>query len=385
MKNQKYTRNHSYLKLWSTEMAYFLGFFCADGHLDTSRNTIYIQLHRKDDYILKSFHNFFNYNGPLYYRPNSNSVQFNIYSKEITKDLMNFGLTRHKSQELKWIEQIPDQYVSHFVRGYFDGDGHVGLAQAHNPNDKKLVVKLVSTLPFIQRLKLEFEKHYGTECGSIKDNSSYYELVYTGSNHTKSFLDWIYKDSTEETRLKRKFDIYNEFINKEDYLEQTVKVDFELAEKIRNDHKNGLNTNELSLKYNVNRCSIKPILNNTTHTQEDNRDVRSQLYVEAWGENKHYLDWLKDERCIVDKNTLYDRLFKRNVPPEIAMTVIPDKGKTLWANPDSKKKTHLFTYEGEEKSILAWSKDFRCQVSYQKLRYRLLKLELSIEEALKQS
>ena len=384
MKNQKYTRNHSYLKLWSKEMAYFLGFFCADGHLDTSRNTIYIQLHRKDDYILKSFHNFFNYNGPLYYRPNSNSVQFNIYSKEITQDLMNFGLTRHKSQELKWIEQTPDQYVSHFVRGYFDGDGHVGLAQAHNPNNKKLIIKLVSTLPFIERLKKEFQKHYGSECGSIVDNNTYYELVYTGSNHTKSFLDWIYKDSTEETRLKRKYDIYNEFINKEDYLEQTVKVDFKLAENIRNDYKNGLNSNELSLKYNVNRCSIKPILDNITHTQEDNRDVRSQLYVVAWGENKHYLDWLKDERCIVDKNTLYDRLFKRNVPPEIAMTVIPDKGKTLWANPESKKKTHLFTYEGEEKSILAWSKDFRCEVNYQKLRYRLLKLELPIERALKE-
>ena len=384
MKNQKYTRNHSYLKLWSKEMAYFLGFFCADGHLDTSRNTIYIQLHRKDDYILKSFHNFFNYNGPLYYRPNSNSVQFNIYSKEITQDLMNFGLTRHKSQELKWIEQTPDQYVSHFVRGYFDGDGHVGLAQAHNPNNKKLIIKLVSTLPFIERLKKEFQKHYGSECGSIVDNNTYYELVYTGSNHTKSFLDWIYKDSTEETRLKRKYDIYNEFINKEDYLEQTVKVDFKLAENIRNDYKNGLNSNELSLKYNVNRCSIKPILDNITHTQEDNRDVRSQLYVVAWGENKHYLDWLKDERCIVDKNTLYDRLFKRNVPPEIAMTVIPDKGKTLWANPESKKKTHLFTYEGEEKSILAWSKDFRCEVNYQKLRYRLLKFELPIERALKE-
>jgi hypothetical protein len=383
MKKQKYNRNHCYFKTWSSDMAYFLGFFCADGHLATSKNTIYIQIHRKDDYILKIFHKFFEYDGPLYYRPNSNNVQFNIYSKEITQDLMNFGLTRHKSQELKWIEQIPEEYISHFVRGYFDGDGHVGLAQAHNPNDKKLIIKLVSTLTFIERLKIEFQKHFGSECGSIVDNNTYYELVYTGSNHTKSFLDWIYKDSTEETRLKRKFDIYNEFINKEDYLEQTVKVDFALAENIRNDYKNGLNSNELSLKYNVNRCSIKPILDNITHTQEDNRNVRSQLYLVAWGENKHYLDWLKDERCIVDKNTLYDRLFKRNVPPEIAMTVIPDKGKTLWANPDSKKKTYLFTYEGEEKSILAWSKDFRCQVNYQKLRYRLLKIELSIEEALK--
>jgi len=32
----------------------------------------------------------------------------------------------------------------------------------------------------------------------------------------------------------------------------------------------------------------------------------------------------------------------------------------------------------------SWSKDFRCQANYQKLRYRLLKLELLIEKALKE-
>ena len=380
---RKYNVDFDYFKNWSVEMAYLLGFICADGHIASSRNSLLIQLHKKDKYILENFMKFMKFEGKLYDYSSKTTCTLHISSKEITQDLMNFGLTRHKSQELKWIEQIPEEYVSHFIRGYFDGDGHVGLAQAHNPNNKNLILKLVSTLPFIERLKLEFEKHYGSECGSIKNNETYYELVYTGSNHTKSFLDWIYKDSTEETRLKRKFDIYNEFINKEDYLEQTVKVDFVLAEKIRNDYKNGLNSNELSLKYNVNRCSIKPILDNITHIQKDNRDIRSQLYIEAWGENKHYLDWLKDERCIVDKNTLYDRLFKRNVPPEIAMTVIPDKGKTLWANPDAKKKTHLFTYQGEEKSILAWSQDIRCEVNYQKLRYRLLKLGIKIDEALK--
>lgn len=383
MGNNKYNKNHNYFKQWSNQMAYVLGFFCADGHLATSKNKIQIQIHSKDDYILKKIISFIDYDGPLYYCKKTNIVQMVITSQEITKDLMNFGLTRHKSQDLKWIEQIPEQYISHFVRGYFDGDGHVGLAQAHNPNNKKLIVKIVSTLPFTERLKKEFENNYGSKCGSIINNETYYELIYTGANHTKSFLDWIYKDSTEETRLKRKYDIYADYINKDDYLEQTVKVDFELAEKIRNDYENGLNPNELSLKYNVNRCSIRPILDNITHIKEDNRDVRSRLYVEAWGEIKHYLDWLKDERCIVDKNTLYDRLFRRNVSPDIAMTAIPDKGKTLWVNPDSKKKTHLFTLDGEEKSILAWSQDSRCKVGYQKLRYRLLKKSMQIEEALK--
>jgi hypothetical protein len=372
----KYSINKDFFKTWSNEMAYLLGFFCADGHLATHRNSFIICLHRKDQYILENFMKFMEYGGVIYDYGKRTTVSLCISSKEITKDLMNFGLTRHKSQELRWIEQIPEEYISHFIRGYFDGDGHVGLAQAHNPNDKKLIIKIVSTLPFIEKLKIEFEKHYGSECGSIRNVETYFELTYTGSNHIKSFLDWIYKDSTKETRLKRKYDIYSSYINKENYIQETVKLDFKLAEKIREDSKNGLNSNELSLKYNVNRCSVKPILDEKTHVKSDNRDVRSQLYIEAWGEKKHYLDWLKDERCIVDKNTLYDRVFKRNWDPEFSMVTKPDKGRIL---APGKKQNLMFTYNGVEKNLRQWS--IELDIPYTTLKARLNK-NVPFEEAI---
>ncbi len=377
---RKYKLNEDFFKKWSIEMAYTLGFFCADGHLATHKNFLCIQLHRKDQYILENFMKFMEYGGVIYDYGKKTTVSLNITSKEMNKDLMNFGLTRHKSQELRWIDQIPEQYISHFVRGYFDGDGHIGLAQAHNPNNKRLIVKMVSTLPFIERLKLEFEKIYGSKCGSIGCRETYFELTYTGTNTTRAFLDWIYKDSTEETRLKRKYDIYSSYINKEDYLQETVKIDFELAEKIREDYNNGLNGNELSLKYNVNRCSIKPILDNFTHTKEDNRDVRSKLYVTAWGETKHYLDWLKDERCLVDKNTLYDRIFKRNWDAEFSMITKPDKGRIL---APGKKQNLMFSYNGVEKNLRQWSIEFN--IPYTTLKSRIVKNNMTLEEAINKS
>jgi hypothetical protein len=132
----------------------------------------------------------------------------------------------------------------------------------------------------------------------------------------------------------------------------------------------------------VNRSALNDVLKNITHLQEDNRDSRSTLYIEAWGEKKHIKDWIKDERCVVDEGCLRDRILKRNVPVEIAMSTKPDKGKTLWVNPDSKKKTHFFELDGEEKSILQWSKDPRCKVKYLKLKYRLLNKGMSLPEAL---
>jgi hypothetical protein len=375
------TKNEQYFKTWSNDMAYFLGFICADGHIATHRNMLSIQLNTKDLHILENFKVFLNYDGKIYFRKDLPSANLWVISKQMTQDLMNFGLTRHKSQELKWIEQIPEQYVSHFVRGYFDGDGHVGLAQDSNPNKKKIICKLVSTLPFIERLKKEFEKIYGKEIGSIKDNGSYFELYYSGQQSAIKFLEWIYTDSNENNRLKRKYDIYQNYIaHLNDDVVETQKIDFDLAQVIRQD--NELNINELSLKYNVNRSALNDVLKNITHLQEDNRDSRSTLYIEAWGEKKHIKDWIKDERCVVDEGCLRDRILKRNVPVEIAMSTKPDKGKTLWVNPDSKKKTHFFELDGEEKSILQWSKDPRCKVKYLKLKYRLLNKGMSLPEAL---
>lgn len=376
----KYNLNTNYFKTWSINMAYVLGFFCADGHLATSRNLFIIQIHKKDQYILENFMKFMEYGGVIYDYGKRSTVSLSIYSKEITKDLMNFGLTRHKSQELRWIDQIPEQYISHFVRGYFDGDGHIGLAQAHNPNNKNLVLSIVGTKNFLERLKKEFEKEHGNIIGHLRNEDTYHTLFFTGSNTTRAFLDWIYKDSTEETRLKRKYDIYSSYINKEDYLQETVKIDFELAEKIREDYNNGLNSNELSLKYNVNRCSIKPILDNFTHTKEDNRDVRSKLYVTAWGETKHYLDWLKDERCLVDKNTLYDRVFKRNWDPEFSMITKPDKGRIL---APGKKQNLMFSYNGVEKNLRQWSIEFN--IPYTTLKSRIVKNNMTLEEAINKS
>ena len=97
----KRTKNEKYFKTWSIEMAYFLGFICADGHLATHRNMLSIQLHTKDKYILENFKKFLNYDGNIYLRTDLPSANLWIISKEITQDLMNFGLTRHKSQELK--------------------------------------------------------------------------------------------------------------------------------------------------------------------------------------------------------------------------------------------------------------------------------------------
>ena len=49
----------------------------------------------------------------------------NINSKTIKDDLMNIhGINPCKSFNIEF-PYVPEEYLHHFVRGYFDGDGHV--------------------------------------------------------------------------------------------------------------------------------------------------------------------------------------------------------------------------------------------------------------------
>jgi hypothetical protein len=103
----KYKKNKDFFKVWTEDMSYVLGMFCADGHLATTKNSMILSLHIKDKHILESICNMMEYDGVLYKRKNQDSYTLHITDKAIAQDLISFGLNRNKSQDLKWIEQIP--------------------------------------------------------------------------------------------------------------------------------------------------------------------------------------------------------------------------------------------------------------------------------------
>lgn len=135
---RKYTVNDNYFKNWSNDMAYILGFWWADGymrkrHMRYSDYYIFsICQNTKDVYLLKEILKKMGSNNPIY-RPKTRpkGSHFEINSKEIYKDIINIGGTPNKSKIIR-IPKIPKQYVSHFIRGLFDGDGCIYIV-----NNKK--------------------------------------------------------------------------------------------------------------------------------------------------------------------------------------------------------------------------------------------------------
>jgi len=137
--------------------------------------------------------------------------------------------------------------------------------------------------------------------------------------------------------------------NSSKYIE-TVIPDYKMSCQIRFDYNYMfLKPIELSRKYNVNLATITSIINNITHIKEDDRNANAKIHLEAFGENKHILDWVNDDRCNVDIGTLRQRINIQGLSPEDAITKLPDS--------TSGTLKHTFEIDGEEKSITEILKD----------------------------
>lgn len=104
------------------EKAYWLGFLYADGYV-SKYNQIEISLALKDERHLEKLKKFVNTNTNII--KDDYRCRLLFCSKELANDLAFLGCVNNKSLILTFPtdEQVPQQLVRHFLRGYVDGDG----------------------------------------------------------------------------------------------------------------------------------------------------------------------------------------------------------------------------------------------------------------------
>ena len=127
----QYTENEDFFHIInSEEKAYYLGFICADGSI--KNNKLSITLNTKDIDILLNLKNLLKTTAPVSQRIYSDkrngtiihTTNIQIYSKKIVDDLSTLGVNKNKSNMLR-LPKINDELIRHFLRGLFDGDGHI--------------------------------------------------------------------------------------------------------------------------------------------------------------------------------------------------------------------------------------------------------------------
>lgn len=227
--NSKYTLNEHWLdEIDCQEKAYFLGFFYADGNtegLNKNSYSIRIKLQTKDKYILEKFAELFNSNRPLEYSEKyderwkiiKKTYSLRLGNKHLWNRMNELGCPPNKTLIITFPNFIPSDLMSHFIRGYFDGDGSIVLRD----NGNLANIRICGTENMMKGIYQQTKENTGVEGSCYADKTGKQMWLYDIANQRdiKIFCDWIYKDSV--IHLTRKYDEYIKFISTRDFSKQT--------------------------------------------------------------------------------------------------------------------------------------------------------------------
>ena len=205
--------DENFFKNWTPEMAYVLGFFAADGCLTVNhkRGNKYIEFTSTDYDIIEKIKTALKSDHKIGIRLGKKNCKtayrLQIGSKEIFDDLIALGFTPTKSLVMKF-PIIPTRYLAHFVRGYFDGDGHSNFCRFYR-KDRLTYGKFLQSgftsgsKIFLEKLQLILKENINLKLGTLYSHSGF-RLNYS-SKDSKKLFDFIYKDCSNTIYLARKY------------------------------------------------------------------------------------------------------------------------------------------------------------------------------------
>lgn len=125
-----------YFDKWTPNMAYILGLLFADGSVKRRLDTVIIGLKSDDEYILEFIKKELQIRVPIKRIPANGTTTVHstlcIHSKIAVKRMMDLGLMPMKSYNDYPFPDVPTDMLSHYIRGYLDGNGTVCESQSKN-------------------------------------------------------------------------------------------------------------------------------------------------------------------------------------------------------------------------------------------------------------
>lgn len=211
---KKYTLDINYFKKINTEeKAYILGFICADAHV--SKYRMKITLAEKDKELLIKIKKALKTNVSITYseRPNPHNslkicklVSIDICGREFTKHLIDKGITSNKTYTLNSsiLKYLPSYLISHFLRGYFDGDGNVLYGKKY-ASGTKYNINICGNKEFLLNT---YQKYFPStnKLYFAPKSKQMYVWKISSKKQVFNFLEYLYSNSS--IRLNRKYKIY---------------------------------------------------------------------------------------------------------------------------------------------------------------------------------
>lgn len=212
--------NESFFSSWSKEMAWVLGVVYTDGSIDPGRQentlrpisstTAKLAIGQKEPELLLKLIRLMGSNAKLI-TVTGGTMVLQIYSNKIYRDLVDIGLRPNKSLNMRFPD-IPKEYISHFIRGCWDGDGSIGFYE-----NKYRARFFCGSLSFIERfvkcLDMAGLPHRNITVRYTKRKNPFYNISFTGKKIVKLY-EFLYKDSEQSCYLERKQELFKNAYNK---------------------------------------------------------------------------------------------------------------------------------------------------------------------------
>ena len=216
-KKQTVLNEHYFENINNEHKAYWLGFLFADGSVTyKSENSCYIklELNHKDKYIIEKFAKDIKTDSVHDYDyGKKHNAELIVYSKIMAEDLSKYGIVPRKTYKNNYIPKIDKNFIRHFIRGYFDGDGCISLTKPKDQNISRAVLSFCADYTLAIELQ-KLLKSINVNCNIIdmkKYGNDIYSVRIVGNSNIIKMFNYMYKDSS--VYLIRKYDKFIKFFN----------------------------------------------------------------------------------------------------------------------------------------------------------------------------
>jgi len=202
---RKYNFNECFFHDLNEKSAYWLGFLYADGYVrmkDGKSGEIKLKLKNTDKNHIEKFLKDIECEKPIKCGVDGKSeyCMVTLYSNLLVNKLFELGCVNNKTQKIL-LPKLDEPHMSHFIRGYFDGDGSIHKVKNRT---NSFSVSICSNNNFNDDIVnfFGYGKSYKYENYSIVKISKIMDIM--------KFRDYIYSNAV--TFLERKFIKFKQII-----------------------------------------------------------------------------------------------------------------------------------------------------------------------------
>jgi len=203
-----YHVNEDFFSAWSPAMAWVLGLMITDGNIGIGASgTLVPSLSSISSPLLEAVRTAMDSNHPIKLKKQTlggTIFTLELCRRKLAEDLGLFGVNPKKSLTVPFPD-VPRQFLSHFIRGVFDGDGSV-FVDPRSPKSAIRVFFVSGSWDFITGLEqaLHTEAGLGKRTIYHRPNGRSFNFRYGHSDALK-FFDFVYASAPEAIRFEEKY------------------------------------------------------------------------------------------------------------------------------------------------------------------------------------